>query len=231
MIESPMSEPVPTAAVLWTGGKDSALALHRALRQGLNVCRLVTFAPRQASFLAHPIEVMAQQALAIGLPHQVIQIDEPCFASYQAAIARLRGEGIGSLVTGDIAEVAGLPNWVRQCCEGLGMEVRTPLWHADRKALMRELLDEGFMVVLSCVKPPWFTAEWLGRMIDAAVLADMEKLSAATGLDLCGENGEYHSLVLDGPEFARRVVLQSEPAQAATLWHLKVHAATLVAKP
>ena len=215
------------AAVLWTGGKDSALALHRVLREGLSVRRLVTFGPAKADFLAHPLEVMAQQALAVSLPHQVIQIDEPYFESYRAAIARLRDEGIGVLVTGDIAEVEGQPNWVRQCCDGLDVQVLTPLWHADRLAVMRELLDGGFEVILSCVKPPWFTAQWLGRTIDEATLAEMQKLSATTGLDLCGENGEYHSLALNSPEFRRRVAIQSQPAQRGSLWHLRIRSVSL----
>lgn len=219
-----------SAAVLWTGGKDSALAMQVAGDGGLDIKRLVTFAPRGGNFLAHPLSVMALQAEAIGLPHQVIQIEEPYFESYRAGLGGLLAEGIGTVVTGDIAEVAGMPNWIRQCCQGLGVEVQTPLWGGDRRGLMLRLIDGGFRVIFSCVKRPWFTADWLGRTIDRVVLAEMERLSAVNGLDLCGENGEYHSLVLDGPMFRKRVAIEFEAGGDESLMHLRIKSARLIAR-
>lgn len=225
-----MNDDKRPAAVLWTGGKDSALAMHHAAAQGLDIRRLVTFAPREGSFLAHPLSVMAMQAQAIGLPHQVVTIAEPYFESYRAGIAALAAEGITTLVTGDIAEVAGMPNWIRQCCEGIDVSVLTPLWGGDRRGLMLQLIDSGFVVIFSCVKRPWFTPDWLGRTIDRRVLSELEDISRATGLDICGENGEYHSLVLDGPMFRWRVAIDFEPSPPADLMHLRIRSASLAPK-
>ncbi len=192
-----------SACVLWTGGKDSALALHRARTAGLRVDCLATFAPENPAFLAHPIAIMRLQAEALGLPHVIVTVREPMEASYRDGIAALcAARGIDALVTGDIDRVAGHPNWIRRCCDGLPVEVHTPLWGADRGALMAELLAAGFRVMFSLVKRPWLGPEWAGRELTAESLAELRQLSDQRGIDLCGENGEYHTMVLDGPGFA-----------------------------
>ncbi len=211
------------SALLFTGGKDCCLALHESLKAGQDVAALVTFAPKNPDFLAHPLSVMTLQAAAIGIPHLVMEVAEPYEQGYRDAIVRLRDEhGIGVLITGDIDLVAGQPNWIRQCCEGSGVEVRMPLWHRDREGLMRELVDEGFRVVLSCVKRPWLTPDFAGRTIDDGCLEEFKLLHAANGLDLCGENGEYHSLVLDGPIFRRLIRLDASSVVRDEMAYLRI---------
>src|SRR5579875_2179050 len=98
------------AAVLWTGGKDSALALHAAAAHGCEARCLVTFAPPEPDFLAHPLPVMALQARSLGLPHRVLTVAKPFETGYEAALRTLRDEaGIECVVTGDIAAVDGRP--------------------------------------------------------------------------------------------------------------------------
>jgi uncharacterized protein (TIGR00290 family) len=202
------------AAILWTGGKDCALAMDEAQRRGQPVSALVTFAPRAATFRAHPLEIMRRQGLAAGLPHLILEVQEPYDQGYRAAIERLRDrEGIDTLITGDIDRVAGLPNWVAQCCEGTGVAVRMPLWQRPREQLLDLLLRRGFTAIFSCVKRPWFTPDWLGRPLDAAAMEDLRTLRAATGLDLCGEQGEYHTIVTAGPILGRPVPLPPWQAQ------------------
>src|SRR5690242_20301545 len=103
------------AAVLWTGGKDCSLALHEARRDGYGIQCLVTFAPLNPNFLAHPPAFMKMQAEALGLPHHIISISEPFEKSYETALCQLREKmGITTVITGDIAEVGGSPNWIRE---------------------------------------------------------------------------------------------------------------------
>jgi uncharacterized protein (TIGR00290 family) len=193
-------------AVLWTGGKDSCLALDEAVRAGYGVAELVTFAPAGGRFRAHPIAFLERQAEALGLPHRVVPIEEPFRAGYEEAIRALRAaDGIEVLVTGDIAEVDGQRNWIRERSRGLGVEVVTPLWGRDRDELLDLLLDRGFRAIFSLVKEPWFTPQWAGRELDRSAVASLRDLRTRTGLDLCGEQGEYHTLVLDGPPFAQAV--------------------------
>jgi diphthine-ammonia ligase len=190
-------------AALWTGGKDCSLALYEARRSGVQVGELVTLAPPLPVFLAHPIPFLTRQAAAMGVRHRTVEIRPPLEAGYTQAMRMLRAEGIEVLVTGDIAEVDGHPNWIRQTSRGAGLEVLTPLWGRDRRTLLSDFLGCGFKAVFSLVKKPWFTRQWVGRAIDGRAVKELGDIARDTGLDLCGENGEYHSLILDGPTFKR----------------------------
>ena len=103
-----------------------------------------------------------------------------------------RDQGIDVCVTGDISEVDGHPNWIRECCKASHVEVCTPLWHIERTILIERLFSDGFNVVFSCVKMPWFTPDWVGRSLDLAAYCELKHIAAHTGADLSGENGEYH---------------------------------------
>jgi diphthine-ammonia ligase len=185
------------SAVLWTGGKDSALALHRSA--ALGITELVTFVPPEAHFQAHDLELMACQARALGLPHRRVVVGFPYQQGYERALAELLASGIERVVTGDIAQVDGQPNFISACAERVGMTVALPLWGVDRREHMREIVALGFDVVLTFVNEPWLDATWVGRHLDAQALAELDELSRGNGLDLAGENGEYHSMVLAGP--------------------------------
>ena len=106
---------------------------------------------------------------------------------------------------------------LRQPVPEAGVAAFLPLWRADRGALLRRMLAEGLEIVFSCVKAPWFDASWIGRRLDDATLAAMEAVAATErgdgvpALDLGGERGEYHTMVLDGPLYAHRVPLATGP--------------------
>ncbi|OQR94038.1 PP-loop superfamily ATP-utilizing enzyme [Achlya hypogyna] len=200
------------AAVSWTGGKDCALALHEATAHGLEVRLLVTFAPENPSFRAHPIPLMKAQAAAIGLPHMFLTIRPPAYdESYEAALRQLQEEyGITYLVTGDIDFIgASTTNYMNERCAAVGMDIFTPLWQRPRESLIQRLLECRFHIIFSCVKEASFpdSKAWLGRTIDATALADLRALHASRGVDVCGENGEYHTMVLGAPYFDHTLLL------------------------
>ncbi len=196
---------MPNTAVLWTGGKDCALAMHRAMRQGANITQIVTFVPPDACFHAHPLGVMQAQVDAIGKPWRRPEIREPYFESYREALTSLKRDyGVGAVATGDITLVDGCPNWIRQCAEGLDIEVLTPLWEEDRVSILRELVTDGFEVMISAVRPANMDEGWLGRIIDEAAISELESLE---GVDPCGENGEFHTVVLNAPYFGAPLVI------------------------
>lgn len=216
------------AAVLWTGGKDCGLAHWEAVEAGHRVTRLVTFAPESREFLSHPLEFMAYQAQAMGLPHQVIPVAEPYRESYVNAIRALAEQGVDALITGDIAEVDGYPNWIRECSEGSGVQVLTPLWSIDRLTLLRRLLDLRFRVIMSCVKEPWLTAEWLGREITPETMGELQALNRINGIDPCGENGEFHTLVTDSPLFHHALHIASFTPESHDSMHtMRIHGVTM----
>ena len=192
--------------MLWTGGKDSSLALLDATRSGYDVCCLATFAPPNAEFLAHPLNVIRVQAEALQVSHFLLEVREPFEQGYERALADLRDRtGVTGVVTGDISEVDGQPNWITARTRAIGMRAHAPLWGHDRAGLLRRLTDAGFSTLISCVDTRWLDASWAGRTLDREAIADLEAIRRRNGMDLCGENGEYHTLVVDGPMFASRL--------------------------
>lgn len=228
-----MNPSASNAAVLWTGGKDSVLALHEARRGGCRVRCLVTFAPPEPDFLAHPVAIMKLQAEALGLPHFLWPVQPPFAESYGAGLRWLKeAMHIDTVITGDIAEVGGSQNWIRERSRPAGMNVLTPLWGRDRLALLRQLLAAGFRVIFSCVKTRWLAAGWAGRELNDQTIAELRALREQNGLDLCGEEGEYHTLVTDAPDFKQHVQLGAfQVCEREALAYLKIDQAELKAKP
>ena len=200
---------MPNAAVSWSGGKDSSLALYEAEMSGCKINCLLTFAPSQERFLAHPLAIMRLQARALGLPHYVVVVEEPYERSYEKAISSIKEEHrIDTLVTGDIGEVAGHdPNWMGDRGARCGVDVLRPLWHQNKLELLNRLLRLKFKILFSCVKRPWFTDEWLGLELSRSSIERLCELNKRTGLDICGEQGEYHTSVVDGPRFRKSITL------------------------
>ncbi len=118
--------------------------------------------------------------------------------------------GIDTLVTGDIGEVVGHdPDWIVERAARCNVEVIRPLWHKNRIELLNRLLELKFKVVFSCVKRPWFTDEWLGTELSTSTVRELVEICQRTGLDICGEQGEYHTLVVDGPQFRKSIQIES----------------------
>jgi len=206
-----ISSGMSNVAVSWTGGKDSSLSLYEAEMLGYRIKCLVTFAPTQERFLAHPIAFMRLQAQALDLPHHVITVEEPYERSYENAISSLKEKhGIDTLVTGDISEIAGHDtNWMADRSAHCDVDLLRPLWHRDRLELLNRLLSLRFKILFSCVKRPWFTEDWLGLELSQSSIEGLSELSRRTGLDMCGEQGEYHTSVLDGPRFKKIIRIVS----------------------
>lgn len=200
------------------------MALYEAGLNGYCIRCLVTFAPPEADFLAHPLGFVRMQAQALELPHYVLPICAPFEKSYEAGLLRLRQEmGIHCVVTGDIAEVNGNPNWIRERSRPVGMRVHTPLWGRDRSALLRQLLERRFKVRFSCIHTRWLDEIWLGRELNDSAIAELRVIREQTDLDLCGEEGEYHTMVVDGPQFTRGIDIRSYSKRAAgSLAYIKI---------
>lgn len=227
-----MSKHPRNAVVLWTGGKDSCLALFEAIQQGFHIASLVTFAPKGAHFLAHPLHVIKLQAKAMGLPHAVVEISEPLREGYANAIELLKHQyALGYLITGDIDEVDGHPHWIQECSVDSGVKVFMPLWKRNREQLLEELIANKFVPVFSYVKQPWLTADWLAKELNEPVLEQLHEINRLNGMDLCGERGEYHTLVIDGPLFRERLSIDVYTKRAKdAMFYLGIEKVSLRAK-
>lgn len=145
---------------------------------------------------------MEKQARALGLPHFLLDVKEPYEDGYAEGIKFLRDRvRVEAVVTGDIDVVAGHSNWIADRCKGLGVEVIRPLWREPRISLMKELLSRGIEAEITWINHSEMPISWRGRIINEQLLAEMVTLSERTGMDLCGENGEYHTMVVRAPMF------------------------------
>ena len=191
------------AAVLWTGGKDSALTLHLSLNL-YDIKKLICFVPADnRQFYAHPTQLMALQARKIDVPIEFVPIVKPYKLSYRQQIETIRDNGIEMLITGDISTVGGLPNWIDEVAAGL-VDVEKPLWGLDRGAILDTLISNKFEVICSLSYKKYFQPTITGRHLDPELISELKQLP----IDPCGEQGEYHTWVLDAPFFKAPVQLE-----------------------
>lgn len=200
-----MREPT---GLLWSGGKDSALALHALLRSdNFVVCSLltsITAGYERISIHGVRRSLLEAQAASLGLPLKTHSIPQGCSNSdYETsmieALHALRAGGITTIAAGDI-----FLEDVRQYREDLlnraGMKAVFPLWKRDTRELAMRFLDLGFKATTSCVDTQALDESFAGRPFDLDFLADLPET-----VDPCGENGEFHTFVHDGPLFERPV--------------------------
>jgi len=185
---------------MWSGGKDSALALWRARQRRLQVDWLVNVYDRatgRVRFHATPIAAIAEQARAAGVRLVSVPTDWESFdASLRATYADLVEHGCAGIVFGDI-HLTDVRDWYEERTQAAGLEHVEPLWGEPPAALLKEFVAIGGRAVLTCVETAKLDASWLGRVIDEQFVRDI----SATGIDPCGENGEYHSFAYGGPFF------------------------------
>jgi uncharacterized protein (TIGR00290 family) len=190
----------------FSGGKDSSLALWAAQQRGLDVRSLLVMCEEngeRSRSHALPRALLVRQAEALGL--ELVTCDAS-WLSYEAtfieALQEFAARGYSAAVFGDI-DLQPHREWEEKVCAAAGIEAVLPLWHRNRSELAREVIDQGFRAVIVCVDSRYLTDDFCGREYDASFLADLPQ-----GVDACGENGEFHTFVYDGPNFARPVDFQ-----------------------
>ena len=196
-------DPQNSAAVSWSGGKDCCLALHCARAAGLEVRFLLAMfdeTGERTRSHAIPRDLMAAQAEALGLE---LMGPSASWADYETvfvgALEELKGRGVDTIVFGDI-DLAPHREWEEGVCAKAGVTPHLPLWLEERTALALEILALGFRPLVVCADDRWLTADFAGRPYDADFLASLPQ-----GVDACGENGEFHTFVVDGPGFRHAV--------------------------
>ena len=191
--------------ISWSGGKDSCLSLYRALDDGLKPVCLLNIATRDGEdFRVHGLDpkIIIDQAKALELP--IVQ-RTASWESYEQVFKETVEEikcklGAEGVVFGDIL-LEEHKRWTARVCEELGVKAFSPLYGEDEKKLMTEFLDAGFEAMIVCVKLDKLSEDLLGRIFDRELIKALEN----AGIDPCGEYGEYHTLVLDGPIFKKRI--------------------------
>jgi uncharacterized protein (TIGR00290 family) len=201
----PVKRPV---LVSWSGGKDSCLALYEVQRSGeMAVEALLTTVTRDYDRISmHGVRraLLEDQAASLGIPIREILISKAADnAEYEARMGEslddAHGDGVDAIVFGDLF-LADIRAYREKLLARHGLEGLYPIWGRDTAQLIRDFLRLGFKVVVVCVDPAKLDPAFVGRTIDEAFLADLP-----TAVDPCGENGEFHTFVFDGPIFSAPV--------------------------
>jgi uncharacterized protein (TIGR00290 family) len=187
----------------WSGGKDSCVALREIQSAQIRVAALLTTITRDYDRISmHGVrrELLETQARSLGLPlHQVLISKDATNEEYEAkmgeAFSQYRGKGIDSIVFGDLF-LEEIRAYREQFLARHHMRGLFPVWKRDTSAFIRQFLELGFRAVVTCVDSKVLDQSFAGRLIDKSFLSSLH-----AGIDPCGENGEFHSFVFDGPIF------------------------------
>ncbi|HTA59185.1 MAG TPA: hypothetical protein VK805_13565 [Candidatus Baltobacteraceae bacterium] len=200
-----MSEPI---LFCWSGGKDSALALHALLREKkVRVAALLTTVTEGYDRISmHGVrrELLQRQAESLGLPLHEVFIPPQCVnpiyeARMEAALLQFYNQGIRSVAFGDIF-LEDLRLYREKNLARIAMQAMFPIWKRDTRNLIREFQASRFRSVAVCVDPKVLDPSFAGRELGASFFADLPPT-----VDPCGENGEFHTFVFDGPIFSRPI--------------------------
>lgn len=188
----------------WSGGKDSALALYKIMQQKKYSvdCLLTSVNAVHNRVSMHGVrrELLEAQAAAIGLSLTTVELPEqPTMNEYnsllQKKVSVLKQEGFTHSIFGDIF-LEDLKKYREDKLREAGMEGIFPLWKIDSTALIHEFIDLGFKTIIVCVNEKFLDKSFCSRIIDKEFIKDLP-----ANVDVCGENGEFHTFVFDGPIF------------------------------
>lgn len=193
----------------WSGGKDSALAFYLAAQNGWEPKFLLTMfeeGGQQSKSHALPYEVIAAQARNMGVPLVIQSASwETYERQFKEALNEMKRSGITHGVFGDIDLIDHL-EWVRNVCQSAGLIAEHPLWNWPRETVLMEFIDSGFEAYIIVVDTTRMSKEFLGKKITHELVRELKR----SGIDPCGESGEFHTIVVNGPIFSAPVSIKFE---------------------
>ena len=208
----------------WSGGKDSCLACYKAAEEGLKVRYLVNMISEDGKrSRSHGLsaEVLQTQSQALEIPLvQRRTTWENYEANFISMLSEFKAEGIKGGVFGDI-DLDEHREWVERISQQANITPHLPLWGQNQDKILTDFIDLGFEAIVVTTKADLLGEDWLGRRVDLSFLEQITALGR--GITPCGEAGEYHTLVIDGPLFRQRVeILESREVRREGHWFLEV---------
>ena len=193
-------------AASYSGGKDSALALYRMIRQGHTPVALITtinIDQERSWFHGIQKELLSAVSQSLDIP-MIFSACKPAdyVQVFEQSLRQAREMGAETCVFGDI-DIEDHREWNEARCKESGLKPVLPLWQEARESVVQELLDKGFRAIIKTINDSLDTS-FLGQDLSPSVI---DKIKAA-GADPCGENGEYHTFVYDGPTFAHPIPVE-----------------------
>ena len=204
----------------WSGGKDSCLACYKAMQEGYQVKYLLNFISKEYKRCCfHGIEakLLRLQTESIGIPllqKEVSPDMQKYEQEFKQAVSELKAKGIKKMVFGDIY-LDEHRAWVDRVCKDLGIEPIEPLWELSPEKIVEDFIDLGFKAIVVSCKADLFDKEFIGRYVDSDFLNELKKKNICS----CGENGEFHTFVVDGPIFKKKIeITESQTILKKGFW-------------
>jgi len=205
----------------WSGGKECALATYKAISQGHEVLYLLNFISedgQRSRSHGTKASVLALQGDAIGIP--LIQVKtswENYEDNFKKIVRELKDKGIEGGVFGDM-DLEEHREWVERVCRQIGIKAFLPLWGTKAEELIEEFLESKFKATIVATR---LKENLLGKALDKALVSQISKL----GSHPCGENGEYHTFVTDGPIFKKAIkITKGERKRRDNVWFWEISA-------
>jgi diphthine-ammonia ligase len=197
-------------AALFSGGKDSVFSIFITQQYGWDVSPLVSILPQKPdSWMFHSINIHHTTLLATALKIPLIQQETP--GEKETELEDLSGVlqslEIDGVISGAIASEYQRTR-IEKICDRLGLKSFTPLWHKNQELLLRDQVHAGYHIMIVGVFAEGFDETWLGRTIDEKTIKDLSNLYTTRGINIAGEGGEYETLVVSGPGFSKRIVIE-----------------------
>jgi uncharacterized protein (TIGR00290 family) len=209
----PTAKTTEAALFCWSGGKDSAMALYYCQqKKERDIAALLTTivkGPEYISMHQVPRLLLEEQVKSLGLPLEVMPVvSNPSNEAYEEAMRRLlemyRKKGVNRVIFGDIF-LQDLREYREKQLDRVGMTAEFPLWRKDTRSLAAEFIRLGFRAIIVSVDSRQIDSAFIGREYDESLLADLP-----ANADPCGENGEFHTFVTDGPNFSFPLKVKKE---------------------
>jgi uncharacterized protein (TIGR00290 family) len=201
----------PKAILSWSSGKDSAMALYRtrAAKQFEIVCLLTTLSDRFRRVSMHGVreELLDRQARSVGIHLEKVLIPYPCpnviyEEKMRKVLSQWKRKGVTHVIFGDLF-LEDIRKYREANLAQLDLTPTFPVWGRDTGSLAEDMLKAGFRAILTCVDPKKLDAKFAGRQFDHSLLKDLP-----SSVDPCGENGEFHTFVYDGPIFREPIPVE-----------------------
>lgn len=204
----------------WSGGKDSCLACYKAMREGYQVEYLLNFISKEyqrCCFHGIEAELLHSQANLVGIPliqKEVSAVMEEYEREFKQAVSEVKAGVITGMVFGDVY-LEEHKIWVDRVCKDLEIQPIEPLWGMPPEKVLEDFITLGFKAIVVSCKADLFGKEFIGKEVDEDFIKELRR----KGICLCGENGEFHTLVVDGPIFKRRIeIIKSQAILKEGFW-------------
>lgn len=218
----------------WSGGKDGCFACYLATISGLKVrylANMLTEDGKRSWSHGLSAEVLQLQAQAIGIPLVQRRVTDRNYdADFKNMLLSFKREGVEGAVFGDIAFV-GHQQWIEKACQKVNLTPYFPLSGQAQEKVLRDFIDLGFEATIVVTEADLIDEKWLGRKVDLDFLAYLSELKRTNDIHICGEAGEYHTFVTDGPLFKQRIdILETNKVLRKRHWYLEILKCNLEAK-